>query len=961
MDKISIVIIMVIICRFFVGKVSKQASYFLWGIVALRLLFPVMMPSSFSIFNFVGENLFLREENKEVYTIILEETTGIHEYVAPELSEQKVEDTILSNEILSDEEISDNGIFNNGMSENGVSNDRISDKTAQDTIVSDKAVLDKLVSEKTENAVWNEDYLEKENYVNEGKTEKADEIFGWELLSVYAAVKDRRFFLWCIGVIAMLGYGCFSYWHLKYRLCFATKIEDGIFESEQITSPFVLGVLKPVIYLPLHLDEQEKRYILSHERYHIKRKDYLVKLGAYGLLSLYWFHPLVWLSFFLMDRDMEASCDEAVIKGYSKEERKAYSTLLLNFASGKRFSLYLPLSFGENYVKTRIKQVLQYRSPARFTMAAVILISVVLCSCCLTDEKKDENGQEIEQNTELAKTLFESKNPYLGDISANGKILTLLREYYQITGMEGVELQTYEEPYWITLSFQEKPNDMAMYRLSVLFLVLVENCEEVRWEFIGQDEKITTYSVATETVEKQLGCKDLKAYSSSAEKLGELIDLLDETIMNDIEQIMNISFLKEAAKKTELEWNELNQYEIRLRKDGVEYRGSTYTAKDCFYGDFDKNGVNDFILHVSDFSQSEPQTVIYIYMNEDELYTHKTSIYCWRINVTSGDIDGDGNVEFAYIGFTGGNGGSGSHAKGILKYENHSFVPMIMPGEFTEEDLQIGETGYDIGVYYGEEEHTYEIVCETLGIRETLVSEYSKGDDGSYPRRIKAGELVGANVRGFYEFEVIEENGRSYLAAEEYFHGHGGVNDEAGAIRFVFEWSKQGTWSVREYEIDTYPYRWLEAKEEKPEFTINGLKVSFSENLISEWEYEVTDGVLCGTYYDLIIETDIKVYAGEKEAIFQKAALSLTAPPILWSDLEKLDYEQWSAWTSDGKWIEVKFYEIPDTETETNIAAAMWEFEGNAFLLYGTVAVEGMEVVVPKTAVYMVGHSEKVL
>ena len=205
MDKISIVIIMVVICRFFVGKVSKQASYFLWGIVALRLLFPVMMPSSISIFNFVGEELFLREERNENYTTVIEETVVTHEYIAPELPKQTAEDVILPNAVTSDK------------------------------VVSDKTASDKVVSEKNE------------------------DVLGWERLSVYIAVKDKRFFLWCIGVTAMLGYGCVFYWRLKYRLRFATKMEDGIFESEQVTSPFVFGVLKPVIYLPLDLGSTASR------------------------------------------------------------------------------------------------------------------------------------------------------------------------------------------------------------------------------------------------------------------------------------------------------------------------------------------------------------------------------------------------------------------------------------------------------------------------------------------------------------------------------------------------------------------------------------------------------------------------------------------------------------------------------------------------------------------------------
>lgn len=188
--------------------------------------------------------------------------------------------------------------------------------------------------------------------------------------------------LWVLGVLIMLTYGAASYVLLKRRVGLALRLEgsigDNIFEEEGIQSPFVLGILKPKIYLPLGLSDSEKSYMLKHEQIHIQRLDYLVKPLAFLLLCIHWFNPLVWLSFFLLHKDMEMSCDERVLREMGPEIKQDYSSSLLSLAAGGKMIGGSPLAFGESNVKSRIKNVLKYKRPALGVLAltAVLIIAV---------------------------------------------------------------------------------------------------------------------------------------------------------------------------------------------------------------------------------------------------------------------------------------------------------------------------------------------------------------------------------------------------------------------------------------------------------------------------------------------------------------------------------------------------------------------------------------------------------
>ena len=169
--------------------------------------------------------------------------------------------------------------------------------------------------------------------------------------------------VWLLGCMGILGYGALSFLRLKLRLRESVLAGPGVREGAMVDSPFVLGIFRPVIYLPLGLSERDREMVLSHERAHLKRRDNWVKPLAFVLLALHWFNPLVWVAYVLLCRDIEAACDERVLRDMSREERRAYSAALLNCSVRPRMISACPLAFGELSVKGRIKSVLNYRKP----------------------------------------------------------------------------------------------------------------------------------------------------------------------------------------------------------------------------------------------------------------------------------------------------------------------------------------------------------------------------------------------------------------------------------------------------------------------------------------------------------------------------------------------------------------------------------------------------------------------
>ena len=198
--------------------------------------------------------------------------------------------------------------------------------------------------------------------------------------------------VWLIGLGAMLLYALASYLRLRRRVSVSLPIQDNIYLCDAISSPFILGVVKPHIYLPSGLDEVQRQNVLSHERAHLARRDHWWKPLGFALLAVYWFNPVLWLAYTLLCRDIELACDERVIRTMDESAVKTYSTVLLACSMPRKAVITCPLAFGEVGVKERVRNALHYKKPAFWVVAASVAVCVVVAVCFLTNPPTDTDA-----------------------------------------------------------------------------------------------------------------------------------------------------------------------------------------------------------------------------------------------------------------------------------------------------------------------------------------------------------------------------------------------------------------------------------------------------------------------------------------------------------------------------------------------------------------------------------------
>ena len=210
--------------------------------------------------------------------------------------------------------------------------------------------------------------------------------------------------IWLIGLVALLLYGVISYIRLHYKVQDAVLLKENIFQSEKVGSPFVFGFLKPRIYLPYSLEEENMAYVIAHEKMHVKNKDHLLKPIAFILLSVYWFNPLVWLAYYLFCKDLELACDEWVIWNLETEEKKSYAKALVMCSTQRKVGHISPLAFGENAVKERIKNVLRYKNPTVLVFVMIMLVVLIAVLCFMTNPREDNENEVILSNDSTVTT-----------------------------------------------------------------------------------------------------------------------------------------------------------------------------------------------------------------------------------------------------------------------------------------------------------------------------------------------------------------------------------------------------------------------------------------------------------------------------------------------------------------------------------------------------------------------------
>ena len=202
--------------------------------------------------------------------------------------------------------------------------------------------------------------------------------------------------LWAAGSIACLTWGAVSYLRLRLRIADAILIEKNIYETDQIDSPFVCGFFRPRIYLPVGLAEPDRRYVLLHEQAHIRRRDYLTKPLAYVALCFHWFNPVLWLAYHLFGRDIETATDQAVIRSFGRTDTAGYAAALLHLGHKPSFPQAVPLAFGEENPKHRIRSVLSYKKPAFWVLFVAVVACLAACVLLLGNSGGHIDGRSID-------------------------------------------------------------------------------------------------------------------------------------------------------------------------------------------------------------------------------------------------------------------------------------------------------------------------------------------------------------------------------------------------------------------------------------------------------------------------------------------------------------------------------------------------------------------------------------
>ncbi|RHV47228.1 hypothetical protein DXB46_12635 [Lachnospiraceae bacterium OM04-12BH] len=257
--------------------------------------------------------------------------------------------------------------------------------------------------------------------------------------------------VWLSGMVVLLIFALVSMIKLRLRVREAVRYKENIYICDAVKSPFILGIIKPRIYLSSALSEEEMDYIIAHERAHLKRKDHLWKPFGYLLLCIYWFNPLCWIAYIMLCKDIELACDEKVIKDMSFGDKKEYSRVLLFCATQRHLVMACPLAFGEVGVKERVKTVLNYKKPTFWITIAAIVVCAIVAICFLTNPAKEYQiritipaGSETgfyysdEEICPKRNTLTIAKGRHLGDM----EVILL--------PVEVKEENAYDEPIYIT-------------------------------------------------------------------------------------------------------------------------------------------------------------------------------------------------------------------------------------------------------------------------------------------------------------------------------------------------------------------------------------------------------------------------------------------------------------------------------------------------------------------------------
>lgn len=365
----SVIILFVIVCRLLLKRAPKVYSYILWGVVIFRLICPISLSAPMSLLGMFQTPVValstknVGEQVGEAKDVLVGKTSVV-EYIPAVIVHNEYPEIALP-------------------------------------ITGEEGVVGHIVNE---------------------SLPKGEEQLVADPLEIPITMAT---YLWLLGIIVMLGSGVVSYIGIRRQLIGALCIEKNIFVADHISTPFVLGLINPKIYLPSAMEENAYKYVILHEKYHIRRGDTVIKMLAYFALCIHWFNPLVWIAFHLFVKDMEMSCDEAVINKLGEAIRKDYASSILEFATGQKVLFGAPLAFGEGEPEGRIRNLSKWKKPTIIVTVVAMIVCVLVVILGIFNPMEPKDSLQVEEKEENVENLIDKKE---GDIAVENNSVAEIQE-----------------------------------------------------------------------------------------------------------------------------------------------------------------------------------------------------------------------------------------------------------------------------------------------------------------------------------------------------------------------------------------------------------------------------------------------------------------------------------------------------------------------------------------------------
>ena len=354
----GLLVVVVLLLRVVFCKAPRWIHCLLWALVAVRLLCPITPESSLSL---------------------MPDTTAAFSAVTEQLSTPQEEP--------------DTPVVDNAVTDTPVVNTPVTNTPVVDTPVVDTPVVDTPVVTPTPNTPPSASVDTPTTNVAVSTPTPEASVDPWQVAVAVAS------YVWLAGVVLLAAYAVFTTLRLHRQVREAARLSDLVWCCDHLRSPFILGVFRPRIYLPSDLDGVARDSVIAHEQAHLHRRDHWWKPLGFLLLTVHWFNPLMWVAYILLCRDIEAACDERVVRDMTAPDRKTYSEVLLACSAPRRLVSACPLAFGETSVKSRVKSVLSYKKPTIWIIVAALLVSTVAGVCLLTDPKPEDGKSDTKVTT----------------------------------------------------------------------------------------------------------------------------------------------------------------------------------------------------------------------------------------------------------------------------------------------------------------------------------------------------------------------------------------------------------------------------------------------------------------------------------------------------------------------------------------------------------------------------------